>query len=116
MTAKDMRALTIAVPPWAALTAVLALLPAGTGGWARAVNALLFLTAGPGCAVATLLARRLPAGAVMVVSVATSLVVLLLGSQLLLVLGIWAPWRVASIVALTTIALVVVGIRDRSEI
>lgn len=109
------RALPLVLPGWAALTVLVALLPAGAGGLLRAVNALLFLTLGPGCALAFLLARRLPPAVLMVVALATSLTVLLLSSQLLLILGIWAAWRVAALVAAVTIALAAIQVRTSSE-
>jgi hypothetical protein len=116
MTLKGPRALQLALPIWATVSLLLALLPSGVGGLARAVNAVLFLTMGPGCAVAGLLARRLPPAVVGVVAVATSLTVLLLSSQMLLIVGMWAPWRVAALVALATIGLVVVQIRASREV
>jgi hypothetical protein len=116
MTLKRPRALQLALPIWATVSLLLALLPSGVGGLARAVNAVLFLTMGPGCAVAGLLARRLPPAVVGVVAVATSLTVLLLSSQMLLIVGMWAPWRVAALVALATIGPVVVQIRASREV
>lgn len=116
MNATTPRAVPVALATWATVSFLLALLPPGVGGVARAVNAVLFLTTGPGCAVAGLLHRRVPPAAVGAVAVAMSLSVLLLSSQLLLVMGMWAPWRVAALVTLTTIALVVAQIRTSTEV
>lgn len=106
----------LAVSGWAAVSLVVALLPPGAGGPARAVNAVLFLTAGPGCALAGLLGGRVPWAMAASVAVAASLAVLLLSSQLLLILGLWAPWRVAALAALATIVLVVFWIRSCGEV
>jgi hypothetical protein len=116
MTTKGPQALRLSLSTWAAVSFLLALLPPGAGGLVRAVNAVLFMTMGPGCALAGLLARRLPPAVVGVVAVATSLTVLLLSSQMLLIVGMWAPWRVAALVALTTMVLVVVQIRTSTEV
>jgi hypothetical protein len=96
---------------WATVSFLIALLPSGAGGLARAVNAVVFMTLGPACALAVLLVRAVPAAVAGVVAVAASLTVLVLSSQMLLIIGVWAPWRVAALVALTTIALVLVPIR-----
>jgi hypothetical protein len=96
---------------WATVSFLIALLPSGAGGLARAVNAVVFMTLGPACALAVLLVRAVPAAVAGVVAVAASLTVLVLSSQMLLIIGLWAPWRVAALVALTTIALVLVPIR-----
>jgi hypothetical protein len=96
---------------WATVSFLIALLPSGAGGLARAVNAVVFMTLGPACALAVLLVRAVPPAVAGVVAVAASLTVLVLSSQMLLIIGVWAPWRVAALVALTTIALVLVPIR-----
>jgi hypothetical protein len=71
-TMRGPRALQLALTIWATASLLLAPLPSGVGGLARVVNAVLFLTMGPGCALAGLLARRLPPAVVGVVAVATS--------------------------------------------
>jgi hypothetical protein len=96
---------------WATVSFLIALLPSGAGGLARAVNAVVFMTLGPACALAVLLVRAVPAAVAGVVAVAASLTVLVQSSQMLLIIVVWAPWRVAALVALTTIALVLVPIR-----
>lgn len=115
-TWKGLRALQLLLPAWAVVSVLVALLPAGVGGLVRVVNAVLFLTMGPGCALAGLLARRLPAAVVLVVGLSASFTVLLLSSQLLLILGVWRAWRVAALVGAATIALVVVWIRMSAEV
>ena len=89
---------------WADLSFLLALLPHGVGGVPRAVNAVLFMTLGPACAVLLLL-RSLPPVVAVVVGMGVSLGTLIRASQALLILGIWTAWGVAGIVAITTIGL-----------
>lgn len=91
---------------WAVTSYLVALLPAGTGGLPRAVNAVLFMTLGPACALALALTRRFPAAVACVVAIAGSVATLLLSSQLLLLLGLWSAWRVAALVTWFTVALV----------
>jgi hypothetical protein len=116
MTATRSRVLQAALTTWAAVSLLLALLPAGAGGLARAVNAAVFLTLGPACALAGLLAGRVPPAVAGVIAVAASLTVLVLSSQILLIVGLWAPWRVAALVAVIAVALVMVPIRVRTEV
>jgi hypothetical protein len=111
MTTMRFRPPQVALLTWATVSFLLALLPTGTGGTVRAVNAVSFLTLGPACAIVLLLSRRVPPAVAGVIGVAASLTVLMLSSQLLLITGIWAPWGVAALVALITVALVVVPIR-----
>lgn len=100
---------------WAALSVVVALLPPGVGGLARVLNTVVFLGLGPGCALASLLATRLPRAVLPVLALATSLTVLLLSSQVLLALGIWAAWRVSAFVGAATIAVAIVQVRTATQ-
>ena len=100
---------------WAALSVVVALLPPGAGGLARVLNAVVFLSLGPGCALGSLLATRLPRAVLPVVALAASLTVLLLSSQVLLALGMWTAWRVAALVGAATIALAAIQVRTAKE-
>jgi hypothetical protein len=111
MTMTRFRVLHVGLLTWATLSFFIALLPSGTGGLVRAVNAVVFLTLGPACALAVLLARAVPPAVAWVIAIAASLTVLVLSSQMLLIIGLWAPWRVAALVSSTTIALVLVQIR-----
>jgi hypothetical protein len=115
VTTTRLRVLRVALLTWATASFLLALLPSGAGGLARAVNAIVFLTLGPACALAGLLVRKVPTAVAGVIAVAASLTVLVLSSQLLLLIGLWAPWRVTAFVALTTVALVWVPIRMWTE-
>jgi hypothetical protein len=96
----------ILVMAWALASYLVALLPAGTGGVPRAVNAVVFMTLGPGCAAMLWLTRLFPLALASVIAVACSLTTLLLSSQVLLVLGQWSAWRVAALVTWVTVALV----------
>jgi hypothetical protein len=106
MTFTRINRLQILVMAWAVASYLVALLPAGTGGLPRAVNAVVFMTLGPGCALMLALARSFPPAVAGVIAVAGSLTTLLLSSQLLLMLGLWAAWRVAALVTWVTVALV----------
>lgn len=105
------RAVRAVIVVWALLSLVLALLPSGVGGVPRVLNAVVFMTLGPGISLMVLLRSRpflsdwstTVAG---VVSVATSLTVLVLSSQLLLLLGHWSVAGIAGIVTLATVAIV----------
>ena len=116
MTATRLRRLRVGLLTWATASLVLALLPSGVGGPARAVNAIVFLTLGPACALAALLVRRVPPAVAGVIAVAASLTGLVLSSQLLLLIGLWAPWGITALVALTTVALVLVPVRMWAEV
>jgi hypothetical protein len=116
MTTTRFRVLQVALLTWATVSFLMALLPSGVGGLARAVNAVVFMTLGPACALAGLLVRAVPPAVAGVIAVAASLTVLVLSSQMLLIMGLWAPWRVAALVALTTIALVLGPIRRWTEV
>lgn len=94
------------VMAWAVASYLVALLPAGTGGLPRAINAVLFMTLGPACGLMLALTRVFPAAVSAVIAIAGSLATLLLSSQLLLLLGLWSAWRVAALVTWVTIALV----------
>ncbi|WP_446219649.1 hypothetical protein [Micromonospora sp. IBHARD004] len=90
---------------WTLLSFLLALLPTGVGGSPRAVNAVLFMTLGPGCAMLLVILRTLPVAVAAVVAIGTSLAILVLSSQALLIVGMWRPWGITGLVALTTTAL-----------
>ena len=105
MTAARQRKVQAAISVWAVASFVVALWPPGVGGLARAVNAVLFMTFGPACALVIVLTRQVDRAIALAVSVAASLTILVLASQLLLVMGLWAAWRVAGIVAFATVAL-----------
>lgn len=114
MTSDKIRTLRAIILAWAVLSFSIALLPNGVGGVPRVVNAVLFMTLGPGCALLTLLLypRSVPAWSVAlagVVSVAASLTILVLSSQLLLMVGLWTVGGVAGAVTLATVALVVLS-------
>jgi hypothetical protein len=109
------RALQKALTGWATVSVVISVLPPGFGGSARAVNAVVFLTFGPACAIASLLARAVHLALAAVIAIAASLTVLLFSSQILLILGLWAPWRVAALVALTTVGLTWVPTRTSTN-
>jgi hypothetical protein len=94
------------VMAWAVASYLVALLPVGTGGLPRAVNAVVFMTLGPGCALMLALIRAFPPALAGVVAVAGSLTTLLLSSQVLLLLGVWTAWRVAALVTWVTVAVV----------
>ena len=100
---------------WADLSFLLALLPQGVGGVPRAVNAVLFMTLGPACAVMFLL-RSLPPVVAVVVGIGVSLGTLILASQTLLILGIWSAWGVAGIVAIATIGLTLLSERYFTDV
>jgi hypothetical protein len=93
---------------WAVASFGLALLPEGVGGFARALNAVVFFTLGPGAAIVALLIRKMPPVVAVVVALGGSLSALVLLSEGLLILGVWAPSRVAGLLALLTVALAVV--------
>lgn len=103
---------------WAAASLLLAFLPVGAGGLPRAVNAVVFMTLGPAVALMVLLtlparsrSRRgaaLPPALAGVISLATSLTVLVLSSELLLLTGLWSAWGVAAMVAVATVTLTLV--------
>jgi hypothetical protein len=100
---------------WALTTTVVGLLPEGVGGGLRAFNALLFLSLGPGCALMLLLIGVLPLATALVVALGSSLGVLLLTSQLLLLMSLWRDWSVTALVALVTVALVIAASRNHEE-
>lgn len=100
---------------WALTTTVVGLLPEGVGGGLRAFNALLFLSLGPGCALMLLLIGVLPLATALVVALGSSLGVLLLASQLLLLMSLWRDWSVTALVALVTVALVLAASRNHEE-
>ncbi|MBA2465531.1 MAG: hypothetical protein H0V42_11245 [Nocardioidaceae bacterium] len=111
MTSEKIRTLRAIILAWAVLSFLVALLPGGVGGVPRVVNAVLFMTLGPGCALMALLLfrRSLPAWSAAlagVVAIAASLTILVLSSQLLLMVGLWTVGSVAGAVTLATIALV----------
>ena len=114
MTTVRSRAIEVALPVWAATTALAAPRPAGLGGWPRAINAIAFLTLGPGLALLSLLLRLVDPVVAGVISVAGSLTVLVLSSQLLLLLGLWSPWGVAAMVATVTVAISTPRLRAES--
>jgi hypothetical protein len=91
---------------WAFVTTMVGLLPEGVGGGLRAFNALLFLSLGPGCALMLLLIGVIPLATALVVALGSSLGVLLLTSQLLLLMSLWRDWTVTALVAMVTVALV----------
>lgn len=91
---------------WAVTTTLVGLLPEGVGGGLRAFNALLFLSLGPGCALMLLLVGVIPLATALVVALGSSLGVLLLTSQLLLLMSLWRDWSVTALVAMVTVALV----------
>jgi hypothetical protein len=95
----------LALTCWALASLALAWLPPGVGGLPRTINAIVFMTLGPAVALAWYLARMVPLAVAGVVGLAASLVVLLLISQLLLLTGLWTPWRVAALIALVMIVL-----------
>ncbi len=99
------RPIQLVLVGWALLSFAVALLPEGVGGSPRAVNAVLFLTLGPGCAMLLLLFRSLTPAVAVVVAMGTSLAILVLGSQALLILGMWRSSGVTLLVALATIGL-----------
>jgi len=105
----------VALVCWAATSLLVAMLPAGVGGWPRTLNAVVFLVFGPGCALAWHLGRSVPPAVAAVIALAASLAVLLLSSQLLLILGLWAPWGVTALVYLATVGLVAVPVRKPAE-
>jgi hypothetical protein len=105
----------VALVCWAATSLLVAMLPAGAGGWPRTLNAVVFLVFGPGCALAWHLGRSVPPAVAAVIALAASLAVLLLSSQLLLILGLWAPWGVTALVYLATVGLVAVPVRKPAE-
>jgi hypothetical protein len=91
---------------WAFVSTMVGLLPEGVGGGLRAFNALLFLSLGPGCALMLLLIGVIPLATALVVALGSSLGVLLLTSQLLLLMSLWRDWTVTALVAMVTVALV----------
>jgi hypothetical protein len=96
---------------WALVTFAVALLPEGVGGPVRAANATLFLTTGPALALISLLLRHLPPAVATVIALGTSLTVLVVGSQALLIVGLWHASAVTGLVAVATIALTVYSAR-----
>lgn len=106
MTGTRLGRAQVVVIAWAVTSYLVALLPAGAGGLPRAVNGVLFMTLGPGCALALALTRRFPAAVACVIAIGGSVATLLLSSQLLLLLGLWSAWRVAALVTWVTVALV----------
>ena len=105
----------LALVCWAATSLLVAELPAGVGGWPRTLNAVVFLVFGPGCALAWHLGRSVPPAVAATIALATSLAVLLISSQLLLILGMWAPWGVTALVAVATVGLVVMPGRKPAD-
>jgi len=105
------RWLHAAILCWSGASAVVAFLPHGAGGVPRAVNAIVFLMFGPGCALALGLRRRVPFPVVATISLGASLPVLVVSSQLLLILRIWSPWGVTAVVGLVTVGLLLVPVR-----
>ncbi len=91
---------------WAGATFLLGLLPEGVGGGLRVVNALLFMALGPGCALLLRLIGVLPLATAIVVALGSSLGILLLCSQVLLLMSLWRDWSVTALVAVVTVVLV----------
>jgi hypothetical protein len=104
-TLTRLRPVQVVLLSWTLLSFVLAVLPPDMGGTVRALNAVLFITLGPGCALFLLLLEYMPPAEAAVVAIGTSLVTLVLGSQVLLIMGFWRTWGVTGIVALVTAAL-----------
>ena len=102
----------LAILGWVVVSLALSLLPTGVGGPARAINAVVFMGFGPGCAVMVRLAGRWSGLVCSVIALAVTLTVLILSSQLLLVLGAWSVPAVAGLVALVTVMLALVPLRD----
>jgi hypothetical protein len=115
MNAWSSRLVTFGLPLWALVTVALAPLPVGVGGWPRAVNAVAFMLLGPGIAMTAILVRLVDPTVAGVIAMAGSLTVLVLSSQALLVLHMWAPWRVAVLVAAVTIALALAPVRSAMQ-
>lgn len=109
-SARRPRFLAAAYSSWAVASFLLALLPPDAGGPGRALNAVLFLTLGPAGPTAAVLGRRMPPAVIAVIAIGVSLSALVLLSQALLVVGWWAAWRVAGLVALLTIGLAIVPV------
>lgn len=104
MSYRNVRLRQVVVAAWAICSLVVALLPTGVGGVPRALYAIAFLVLGPGVAILT----RAPAWPVAIrctAALGTSVTALVLGSQLLLILGLWSAPGVAVLVALATVAL-----------
>ena len=116
MMPKHRRAARPVLVTWAVGSLLLALLPPGVGGSGRALNAVLFMTMGPAFAVGTVLLDRVTTAVATVIALATSLTLLVLSSEGLLMLGLWSPWRVAALVALATVAPTVIPIRRGREV
>jgi hypothetical protein len=100
---------------WAVATFSVGLLPEGVGDGLRTVNALVFLTLGPGCALLLVLVDVMPLPTALVVSLGASLGVLLLSSQVLLVMGLWRHSTVTALVATVTVGLVLAPWPDLAE-
>lgn len=100
---------------WAVATFLVGLLPEGVGDGPRTFNALLFLTLGPGCALMLVLVDVLPLSTAMVVALGSSLGVLLLSSQVLLVMGLWRHSTVTALVGAVTVVLVLAPWRGLEE-
>ena len=97
---------------WALGTFLVSLLPEGVGGAPRLVDVVLFLCLGPACALVVLLMRSMPPSVAGVVALGSSLAILVLSSQVLVLLGVWGFSSVTGIVCLVTVVLVVVAGRD----
>lgn len=100
---------------WAAVTFAVDLLPEGVGAELRTFNALLFLALGPGCALMLVLIHVVPLPTAMVVALGSSLGVLLLSSQVLLLMGLWRHSAVTGLVAAVTVVLVLAARRGLDE-
>lgn len=97
--------LQLLIMAWALTTFLVSLLPEGMGDDPRALNALVFLCVGPGCALLGWLMRSMPPSVAGVVALGSSLAILVLSSQILLLVDAWRAWAVTAIVAIVTVAL-----------
>lgn len=100
---------------WSAATFAFALLPDGAGDFPRALNALLFLVLAPAFALMFLLRDTLPPTAAAVVSLGSSLGILVLSSQLLLLVDLWSPWGVTAMVGAATLIMAFAPWQPRRE-
>ncbi|WP_137119907.1 hypothetical protein [Segeticoccus rhizosphaerae] len=106
----------LALLGWTLASLALSLLPAGALGPPRAVNAVVFVGFGPGCALMVRLVGSWSVSVCSVLAIAVSLTVLILSSQLLLIIGAWSVPGVAALVALVTVVLTVTPSRSREGV
>lgn len=115
MTTVRLRSPHAVILVWTTVSFLAAMLPPGVGGVPRAVNAVLFMTLGPGCALMITLLRSMPLETAASIAIGASLTVLVLSSQGLLIMGLWSTLHVAALVALATISFTLVSVEWRGR-